>query len=95
MSRKSSFHKITRNFSTMVYVSPINLVYLSLFYSDSVGIRTQDPRFRRALLYPTELRNQPICICGCKDTGFCLYSKEIRVEIFSQNLPSALSHWAT
>nr|DAS40884.1 MAG TPA: hypothetical protein [Bacteriophage sp.] len=26
---------------------------------DSVAIRTQDPRLRRALLYPAELRNQP------------------------------------
>ncbi len=26
---------------------------------DSVAIRTQDPRLRRALLYPAELRNHP------------------------------------
>ena len=27
--------------------------------SDSEAIRTLDPRLRRALLYPAELRNQP------------------------------------
>ncbi len=29
------------------------------FLCDSVAIRTQDPRLRRALLYPAELRNHP------------------------------------
>ena len=28
-------------------------------FGDSAAIRTQDPRLRRALLYPAELRNQP------------------------------------
>ena len=28
-------------------------------FSDSAAIRTQDPRLRRALLYPAELRNHP------------------------------------
>ena len=35
----------------------------SLYYflfRDSGGIRTHDPQLRRLLLYPTELRNQPI-----------------------------------
>ena len=27
------------------------------YYSDSVGVRTQDPQLRRLLLYPAELRN--------------------------------------
>ena len=30
-----------------------------LFFRDSAAIRTQDPRLRRALLYPAELRNHP------------------------------------
>ncbi len=30
-------------------------------FCDSVGIRTRDPQLRRLLLYPAELRNQPIC----------------------------------
>ena len=33
--------------------------HLRFFPCDSVAIRTQDPRLRRALLYPAELRNQP------------------------------------
>ena len=40
---------------------------------DSAAIRTQDPRLRRALLYPAELRNQPYAIhldIACKDTFF-------------------------
>ena len=32
---------------------------------DSAGIRTQNLRLRRALLYPVELPNQNFC--GCKD----------------------------
>ena len=28
-------------------------------FSDSVGIRTQDPQLRRLLLYPAELPNHP------------------------------------
>ena len=35
------------------------LCYQLCFVSDSVAIRTQDPRLRRALLYPAELRNHP------------------------------------
>ena len=31
----------------------------SLISSDSEAIRTLDPRLRRALLYPAELRNHP------------------------------------
>ena len=44
---------------------------------DSEAIRTLDPRLRRALLYPAELRNRPICaqqdyspMCECKDSAF-------------------------
>ena len=43
---------------------------------DSEAIRTLDPRLRRALLYPAELRNLPVVqcwvlpICVCKDSAF-------------------------
>ena len=46
------------------------------FFCDSEAIRTLDPRLRRALLYPAELRNLPICnnrllpVCDCKDSAF-------------------------
>ena len=41
------------------------------FKSDSEAIRTLDPRLRRALLYPAELRNQPLLqVCGCKGSLF-------------------------
>ena len=33
--------------------------FKNFLFCDSVAIRTQDPRLRRALLYPAELRNQP------------------------------------
>ena len=36
-----------------------NPVNPRLMICDSAAIRTQDPRLRRALLYPAELRNQP------------------------------------
>ena len=44
-------------------------------FSDSAAIRTQDPRLRRALLYPAELRNHPLSYgtilnCGAK---VCFY----------------------
>lgn len=29
------------------------------YYSDSVGVRTQDPQLRRLLLYPAELPDHP------------------------------------
>ena len=32
----------------------------TVFLSDSEAIRTLDPRLRRALLYPAELRNHPL-----------------------------------
>ena len=42
-----------------------NLIPLMIFsffpLCDSEAIRTLDPRLRRALLYPAELRNLPIC----------------------------------
>ena len=46
----------------------------ALAFRDSAAIRTQDPRLRRALLYPAELRNQPLLNCGAKvvlSDGIC------------------------
>ena len=43
---------------------------------DSGAIRTLDPRLRRALLYPAELRN--ILNCECKGTVFIEITKRIR-----------------
>ena len=45
------------------------------FFCDSVGIRTRDPQLRRLLLYPAELRNQPLqeghaAFCGCKGSKY-------------------------
>ena len=34
-------------------------LYLRPLFCDSEAIRTLDPRLRRALLYPAELRNHP------------------------------------
>ena len=33
--------------------------HVAFFFCDSEAIRTLDPRLRRALLYPAELRNRP------------------------------------
>ena len=44
---------------TLIQINPITLFKLSDFICDSEAIRTLDPRLRRALLYPAELRNQP------------------------------------
>ena len=50
------------------------------FLSDSEAIRTLDPRLRRALLYPAELRNQPyvkrFLISECKDSAFIWLRQE-------------------
>ena len=37
---------------------------------DSEAIRTLDPRLRRALLYPAELRNQPFLLYGFAPFAF-------------------------
>ena len=45
---------------------------LPTFICDSGAIRTLDPRLRRALLYPAELRNQPFIAFACaKVVFFC------------------------
>ena len=43
---------------------------------DSGAIRTLDPRLRRALLYPAELRNHPYL--RCKGSNIILTSKYFR-----------------
>ena len=44
---------------------------ISSLLCDSGAIRTLDPRLRRALLYPAELRNQPyFCFCVGKGSAF-------------------------
>ena len=45
---------------------------------DSEAIRTLDPRLRRALLYPAELRNRPLCV----KTDICLFSGAKIVSFF-------------
>ena len=35
---------------------------MSSLFCDSEAIRTLDPRLRRALLYPAELRNRPLIL---------------------------------
>ena len=52
---------------------------IARFFCDSEAIRTLDPRLRRALLYPAELRNRPLCVKTlrlsvfvCKDSAFLL-----------------------
>ncbi len=47
---------------------------------DSGAIRTLDPRLRRALLYPAELRNQTMPEKRCKNTLF-----EKTTQTFSAN----------
>ena len=53
-----------------VYKQRRELNFRSLL-CDSGAIRTLDPRLRRALLYPAELRNQPyFCFCVGKGSAF-------------------------
>ena len=58
---------------------------LSASRCDSAAIRTQDPRLRRALLYPAELRNQPP-YCGAK---VCFFSEccKFSQDFFAAALP--------
>ena len=42
-----------------------------IFVCDSVGTRTQNPRLRRAMLYPVELRNLQIGCKGMKKKAYC------------------------
>ena len=53
-------------------------------FSDSAAIRTQDPRLRRALLYPAELRNHP---CGAK-VDFSFESYKFITRFFDNRLYS-------
>ncbi len=48
-------------------------------FCDSEAIRTLDPRLRRALLYPAELRNP---FCGGKGNDFFFLPQELFVEIY-------------
>ncbi len=70
----------------MLYISPktrqrsnkenrksLTLKDFRFLFSDSVGIRTQDPQLRRLLLYPTELPNRSLCFLAEK---FALCPKE-------------------
>ena len=50
-------HALEGRCSIQLSYGTILFLYFSL--SDSAAIRTQDPRLRRALLYPAELRNHP------------------------------------
>ena len=60
------------------------------FFCDSEAIRTLDPRLRRALLYPAELRNQPyvgMCLNSkCKDSVF-IWLYQVFLLFFALNLP--------
>ena len=45
-------------------------------FSDSVGIRTQDPQLRRLLLYPAELRNRALSQTNKATPLLCIILKE-------------------
>ena len=69
-------------------------IVTSSLFCDSAAIRTQDPRLRRALLYPAELRNHPSSVgdrpwllssdLRCKGTGF-FRTMQVFCVFFSEN----------
>ena len=56
---------------------------MTSLFCDPGAIRTLDPRLRRALLYPAELRNHHI-LTDCKDISFFTITQEKQKKLYTK-----------
>ena len=60
-------------------------------FSDSVGIRTQDPQLRRLLLYPTELPNPyPVFNRECKDITIFYFFIALEINSIAKTIDNPI-----